>query len=153
MLSNTLFSAHPDQLLSIGKPVSDIIARILDDEYKVIPYSSQELSGRLAILSKMNMSGYWNASELTDEILKESWAVSNGIAYLDEDGYIFLLGRANDVINVGGKRYPRLKSRIQRLCIRALKSAAASLQKIQKVYIQNWRNKGNLKFAFDVFRY
>ena len=104
MLSNTLFSAHPDQLLSIGKPVSDIIARILDDEYKVIPYSSQERSGRLAILSKMNMSGYWNASELTDEILKESWAVSNDIAYLDEDGYIFLLGRANDVINVGGKK-------------------------------------------------
>ena len=86
MLSNTLFSAHPDKLLSIGKSVSGIIARILDDEYKVIPYSSKERSGRLAILSKMNMSGYWNAPELTDEILKEGWAVSNDIAYLDEDG-------------------------------------------------------------------
>ena len=98
------FSAHPDKLLSIGKPVSGVNAQILDDEYKVIPHSSKERSGRLAILGKMNMSGYWNAPELTDEILKEGWVVSNDIAYLDEDGYIFLLGRANDVINVGGKK-------------------------------------------------
>lgn len=139
MLSNTLFSAHPDQLLSIGKPVSDIIARILDDEYKVIPYSSQELSGRLAILSKMNMSGYWNASELTDEILKESWAVSNGIAYLDEDGYIFLLGRANDVINVGGKRYPRFVK------IAVLAHTARSTRAIlpkQESHLAGWLNSG-----------
>ena len=73
---------------TFAKPVSSVNAQILDDEYKVIPHSSKEQSGRLAILGKMNMSGYWNAPELTDEILKEGWVVSNDIAYLDEDGYI-----------------------------------------------------------------
>lgn len=98
------FSKKRDKLLSIGKAVSGVQVKIVDDFKRPIPHSSRDCSGRLAILGEMNMSCYWNAPELTDEILENGWVYTNDIAYIDDDGYIFLLGRANDVINVGGKK-------------------------------------------------
>lgn len=98
------FSANPDKLTSIGIPVNGVSAKIVDDENHTIENSSSEQSGRLAIYGKMNMTGYWNAPDLTAEVLKNGWMFTNDIAYMDDDGYIFLLGRANDVINVGGKK-------------------------------------------------
>lgn len=98
------FSKNQDKLLSIGKPVAGVQVKIIDDNNQTIFSSSAECSGRLAIYGAMNMSGYWEAPELTKEVLADGWMYTNDIAYQDNDGYIFLLGRANDVINVGGKK-------------------------------------------------
>lgn len=98
------FSSNPEKLLSIGRPVEGVQAKIVDDANQIIEKSTPENSGRLAISGNMNMNGYWNSPEVTSSVLIDGWVFTNDIAYIDEDGFIFLLGRANDVINVGGKK-------------------------------------------------
>ena len=50
------------------------------------------------------MSGYWNRPDLNAETLKDGWLLTGDLAYCDSDGFIFMLGRADDIINVGGEK-------------------------------------------------
>ncbi|MGQ0671242.1 MAG: class I adenylate-forming enzyme family protein, partial [Actinomycetota bacterium] len=48
---------------------------------------------------------YWNAP--AESRLRDGWLWSGDIGYQSEDGYLYLCGRADDVINVGGQKvYP-----------------------------------------------
>lgn len=98
------FSKDREKLLSIGRPVTGVQIKVLDGVNQPILAPTRECPGRLAIYGPMNMGGYWGAPGLTGETLHDGWVYTNDIAYLDGDGFIYLLGRANDVINVGGKK-------------------------------------------------
>ena len=50
------------------------------------------------------MAGYYNMPEATAETLVDGWLYTNDIVYMDEDGYVYMLGRADDIINVGGEK-------------------------------------------------
>jgi acetyl-CoA synthetase len=54
------------------------------------------------------MLGYWNDAELTRAAMVEAcgatWFDSGDLVRLDVDGYLFYLGRADDLINSGGYR-------------------------------------------------
>lgn len=52
----------------------------------------------------MEMSGYWDNPELSEETLKDGWLLTSDLVYQDEDGYIYMLGRSDDLINVGGDK-------------------------------------------------
>jgi long-chain acyl-CoA synthetase len=49
------------------------------------------------------MSGYWNKPDETAAALREGWYWSQDLGYLDEDGYLFLVDRAKDMIISGGE--------------------------------------------------
>lgn len=89
---------------SIGRPFSGVEVKVLDDSGHEIADSSEENPGRLAIKSGHLMKGYWNMEELTAKTLKDGWIVTGDQVYRDSDGYVFLLGRADDIINVGGEK-------------------------------------------------
>lgn len=59
--------------------------------------------GRMLLKGEMQMSGYWNDPEATAQALVDGWLVTGDIAYL-QNGYVFMLGRADDIINVGGEK-------------------------------------------------
>lgn len=48
------------------------------------------------------MSGYWGEPELTAAALKDGWYHTNDLVRLDEDGYLFVVGRLSDMIIRGG---------------------------------------------------
>ena len=54
------------------------------------------------------MLGYWNDEELTRRSIMRhdgaDWFITGDIVKVDEDGYIYYLGRADDVINSAGYR-------------------------------------------------
>ena len=56
----------------------------------------------LACIGDVNMKGYVNDSEMTEEILVDGIVYTNDIGYTDNEGFIYILGRKGDVINVGG---------------------------------------------------
>ena len=60
--------------------------------------SDAEHTGRLASAGPMNMSGYWKAPELSEQTLRDGYVLTADVSYIDKDGYIYVLGRQDDVI-------------------------------------------------------
>ena len=66
--------------------------------------------GEIAIRGDNVMLGYYNNREQTDLVLNEGWFYSGDLGTIDSDGYVFITGRAKDVIVTrGGKNvYPEV---------------------------------------------
>ena len=94
---------HPDKIGALGKPIDGVEVNTIDEDGNFFE-SDKTHPGRMCIHGDMQMSGYWNNSELTDSTIKEGWLVTSDMIYRDEDGYIYMLGRADDIINVGGEK-------------------------------------------------
>jgi long-chain acyl-CoA synthetase len=92
--------------LSIGLLYPDSDIRFVDvNTGKEVPLGE---SGEMVIKSPMVMKGYWNDPEETANQLKDGWLHTGDIAYQDEDGYIFIVDRAKDLIIAGGYNiYPQ----------------------------------------------
>ena len=73
----------------LGKPMIHSSVRIDED-------------GRVVCSGKTIMSGYVNNPELTAQVLKEGEIHTSDTGRIDEKGMLHLLGRKDDVINVGG---------------------------------------------------
>ncbi|MBN1381046.1 MAG: long-chain-fatty-acid--CoA ligase [Deltaproteobacteria bacterium] len=86
---------------SIGRPLPDVEVRIVDeDENPVPPHTEGEITVRGARI----MSGYWQDEEKTAQAFTaDGWLRTSDMGYMDEDGYIYLAGRADDLIIRGGE--------------------------------------------------
>jgi long-chain acyl-CoA synthetase len=92
---------------SVGLALPDTEYKIVDiDDYtKIIP---QGESGEIMIKGPQVMKGYWNKPEETANQLKGEWLLTGDIGMMDEDGYLFIVDRKKDMINISGfKVYPR----------------------------------------------
>ena len=54
----------------------------------------------MALRGGMQMSGYIGRPEETAKSLRDGWLITGDMAYI-EDGYVYMLGRADDIINTG----------------------------------------------------
>ena len=63
--------------------------------------------GELAVKGPGVMTCYYNDKKSTDEVLRDGWLLTGDMAREDEDGFIYLVDRAKDVIISGGENlYP-----------------------------------------------
>lgn len=97
------YNAYPGMQNCIGLAIKNSEALIVDENGNEIP-SSAENPGLIACRSTANMIGYVNAPDLTKQCLRDGVFYTNDIGYKDEDGFIYILGRKGDVINVGGMK-------------------------------------------------
>lgn len=93
-----------DKYTSLGKPIEGIAIKMVDSEGNEIQARSVETAGRMAIKGAMCMKGYYNLPEENEKTLVDGWLYTNDIVYQDEDGFIYMLGRADAIINVGGEK-------------------------------------------------
>ena len=84
----------------IGKPIRTMDIAILTEDGRFTKEAGVE--GQICAKSEMVMKGYYNEPELTQSVFKDGWFVSNDIGTFDADGYIYYIGRKDDVINIGG---------------------------------------------------
>ena len=92
---------------SVGLALPNTEHRIVDiDDYtKIIPIGE---SGEIMIKGPQVMKGYWNKPEETENQLKGDWLLTGDIGKMDEDGYLYIVDRKKDMINISGfKVYPR----------------------------------------------
>lgn len=75
---------------SCGKVMPNVEARILDP--------NEEGIGELIVRGDNVMLGYYDNQEATDEVLKDGWFHTGDLAYIDEEGYLFISGRKKNVI-------------------------------------------------------
>ena len=59
--------------------------------------------GEIAAKGSRLMKGYWHQESATAETIRGGWLFTGDLGYMDEDGYIFLAGRARDFIKRGGE--------------------------------------------------
>ena len=88
------------RLSSIGKPLDDVEVRIVDEDGKDV---SQGEVGEIVANGARLMKGYWHQEGATKEAMRGGWLYTGDLGYVDEDGYIFLAGRAKDFIKRGGE--------------------------------------------------
>jgi long-chain acyl-CoA synthetase len=92
---------------SVGVPWPDVDIRIVDMETgtKDLPLGQ---AGELIAKGPAIMSGYWNNPAETAIALRDGWLYTGDIAYMDEDGFIFIVDRKKDMILCSGFNvYPR----------------------------------------------
>ncbi len=92
---------------SIGIPFPDVDARIisLDDEVTVL--ETGEI-GELVMKGPQVMKGYLNMPTETTNALRDGWLYTGDIAYMDEDGYFFIVDRKKELIKPSGYQvWPR----------------------------------------------
>lgn len=97
-------TGRPDKLGSIGKPLEGVEFQAVDENGNAVCASDIDTAGRMALRGGMLMEGYWRAEELTGETLRDGWLFTNDLVYQDADGFVYMLGRADDIINVGGEK-------------------------------------------------
>jgi acyl-CoA synthetase (AMP-forming)/AMP-acid ligase II len=86
---------------SIGRPLSDVEIKIIDEQGNSVP---PNVVGEIVAQGPRVMSGYWQDDEKTAKAFtSDGWLRTSDMGYMDEDGYIYLAGRADDLIIRGGE--------------------------------------------------
>jgi acyl-CoA synthetase (AMP-forming)/AMP-acid ligase II len=84
---------------SVGKPVPPVALRIVDDD-------GHELTaghiGELLVSNPGKEREYFNDPDATARTWHDGWLHTGDLAYLDDDGFVYIVGRQKDVIIRGG---------------------------------------------------
>ncbi|MCM8770416.1 MAG: long-chain fatty acid--CoA ligase [Candidatus Omnitrophica bacterium] len=91
---------------SIGKSISKNI------ELKIVNERGKEVEtgeiGELLVKGPNVMQGYYKQTEASQETLRDGWLYTGDMARFDTDGYVYIVGRKKEMINVRGLNvYPR----------------------------------------------
>jgi acyl-CoA synthetase (AMP-forming)/AMP-acid ligase II len=94
-----------DRVGSAGRAYTLMEVGIMDEEDNFLkPGETGEVVARGQVL----MKEYWGLPELTAKTIRNGWLHTGDIGYMDEQGFLFLVDRKNDLIISGGSNvYPR----------------------------------------------
>ena len=85
----------------VGKANPGVDVFIVDEDYKPFE-ATKDNPGIIAIRSNTVTAGYWNEPELTAQTIHNGIIYMTDLGYIDDEGYLYLVGRRDDVINIGG---------------------------------------------------
>lgn len=97
----------PDRLRSCGRPYGDVLVEIRDEQGTALGPGQ---TGELWVSSRLNFAGYWGQPELTAQTVVDGWVRTHDLGFRDADGYLYIVGRNQDMIIAGRyseKIYPR----------------------------------------------
>ncbi len=88
---------------SSGIPIKDVEVRIVLEDKEVTPYTV----GEICVKGPNVMVGYYKNSQMTKDKLRDNWLHTGDLGYKDEDGYLYVTGRKDNLIIKTGKNiYP-----------------------------------------------
>lgn len=86
---------------SIGRPLSDVEVKVVDEQGKEVPLGEV---GEIMARGPRVMSGYWRDEQKTAQVMTpDGWLHTGDMGWMDEEGYIYLAGRGDDMIIRGGE--------------------------------------------------
>lgn len=106
---------HPEDQLdkqgSAGVPALNHDLRVVEPDGSPTDEVETSEVGEIIIAGPCTMREYWNRPESTAESLREvegnEWYYTGDLGYLDEDGYLYVVDRKDDMIISGGENiYP-----------------------------------------------
>jgi long-chain acyl-CoA synthetase len=90
----------PDRLRAAGRSTFDVHLRIVDSSDREVPRGE---IGEIIVKGPNVMQGYYNMPEASAETLRGGWLHTGDMAWMDEEGYVFIVDRAKDMIISGGE--------------------------------------------------
>ncbi|MGA1051187.1 MAG: class I adenylate-forming enzyme family protein [Ilumatobacteraceae bacterium] len=97
--SAKLYTSKPS---SCGRVVPTLDAR-LEDEAGTPLESGPDVVGELAVRGPIVIKGYLNRAEATADAIRDGWFHTGDIARIDEDGFVYIVDRAKDMVLRGGE--------------------------------------------------
>ncbi|GFO64851.1 acyl--CoA ligase [Geomonas paludis] len=91
----------PEKLGSIGRAIPGVTVRVLDAQGEELPDGA---CGELVASGPNIMVGYWNDPEATARVLDGNGYHTGDLGYRDADGYLYVTGRKDHLLKVGGHR-------------------------------------------------
>ncbi|MEM1104842.1 MAG: class I adenylate-forming enzyme family protein [Pseudomonadota bacterium] len=85
---------------SAGAPPGAVELKIVDPDGRALPAGEV---GELWCKGPMNCKLYWNRPDATAETFKQGWVVTGDLARIDEEGFLYLVDRAKDMLIRGGE--------------------------------------------------
>lgn len=86
---------------SIGKAIPNVELYVANEDGNPLPAGEE---GEIVARGSNLMSGYWNHPEETEKVLKNGLYFTGDIGRMDEEGFLFVVGRSKDMIKIGGNR-------------------------------------------------
>jgi len=88
---------------SVGVPITDCEVKVVDpDTNEIMPLGEVgELAVRGICVPDL---GYYNNPAETANLIRGGWMHTGDLGYMDEDGFIFIVDRLKDMINVSGMK-------------------------------------------------
>ncbi len=84
---------------SIGLPISSTLVSIRNSDNQELPFGKV---GELCIKGPQVMHGYLHHDAETRKTMKGHWLHTGDLAYMDEQGYIYIVDRLKDMVIVSG---------------------------------------------------
>lgn len=88
------------RLSSIGRPMPDVEMKIVDPAGHEVPPGE---IGEIAVRTARLMKGYASQGDATAQTIVDGWLHTRDMGWMDEDGYLYLAGRQDDLIIRGGE--------------------------------------------------
>jgi long-chain acyl-CoA synthetase len=88
-------SAGRHRLGSSGVLVNNMDLKICDDDGKELPLGQK---GEIVIKGGNVMHGYWKNEAATREAIKDGWLYTGDMGYMNEDGFLYVLGRFKSLL-------------------------------------------------------
>ncbi len=102
----------PNKIGSIGLPLPDVDVRIVDAETGEGEMPTGQV-GEMIMRAPQRMLEYWNNPLETSDVLRTHdaggpWLHTGDLAYMDDEGYVFLVDRKKDLVKTSGYQvWPR----------------------------------------------
>ncbi len=97
--SSRFYLAKP---ASCGPVVPTLDAKLVDDDGNDLPVHPDTV-GILCVRGSIVIKGYINRPEDTADSIQDGWLNTGDIARIDEDGWVFIVDRAKDMVIRGGE--------------------------------------------------
>jgi acyl-CoA synthetase (AMP-forming)/AMP-acid ligase II len=107
---------------SIGKPLAPQEARVVDDEGVPVAVGQP---GEIEVRGPTLMKEYFRDPDNTAKAMRRGWLRTGDVARMDEDGFIFIVGRSKEMILRGGENISPLE--VEEVAVKhpAVREAAA----------------------------
>jgi len=92
-------SIATERLSSAGRPAPLVTVAIMDESGRLLPHGER---GEIVVRGSLVMRGYYKNPEATAEASAYGWHHTGDIGYLDDDGFLFIVDRAKDMVITGG---------------------------------------------------
>jgi long-chain acyl-CoA synthetase len=97
---HVLDGSFSHRIKAAGIPVPNADVAILGDDDRPVPRGT---IGEVCARGPMVMKGYWRKPEETARALRGGYMHTGDLGYMDDDGYVYLVDRAKDMIVSGGE--------------------------------------------------